>query len=467
MRRKEEKVIKMKRKYSYTLGFFLFAFAIYILALFFQSFHKEHVSVYEVNQKQIAENENLRGIILRKESLINAEDSGYINYYVGEGAKLAKTSTVYSISKNESLTETVSSVDTENITLSEDDSRNIRSNLSTFRDDFRLSDYQAISNLKYNIENALLELSDVDLSQNLKQVKKISGEDKEFQLVKAQKTGIISFSSDGLEDLSIDVLDQSYFKEMKDNFKKLRSNKMINKGSSVYRVVTDENWSIVVALNQVQYKKLVKMDTVNIKIKKDGLETTPSVQTFTTKGRYYARLVFNKYMVRYLNDRYLDIEIQFTNADGLKIPKSSIVKKQFYPIPKGFIVTGGNSKSKENGIAVIEYEEDGSPVVTFIPVDIYYVDEDENSYIDGNLIEPGKVLMDRTDINGKQIQVPKKTELNGVYNCNQGYCKFQYINILYDNLEYAIVESGNIYSLSNYDHIVLNPEIIKENDIIY
>lgn len=467
MRRKEEKVIKMKRKYSYTLGLFLFLFAIYILALFFQSFHKEHVSVYEVNQKQIAENENLRGIILRKESLIKAQDSGYINYYIGEGAKLAKTSTVYSISKNESLTETVASVDMEHITLSEEDTRNIRSNLSSFRDEFQLSDYRAISNLKYNIENSILELSDVDLSQNLKQVKKISGEEDDFQLVRAQKTGIISFSSDGLEELSIDVLDQNDFKEMKDNFKKLRSNKMINKGSSVYRVVTDENWSIVVALNQVQYKKLVKMDTVNIKIKKDGLETTPSVQTFTTKGRYYARLVFNKYMVRYLNDRYLDIEIQFTNADGLKIPKSSIVKKQFYPIPKGFIVTGGNSKSKENGIAVIEYEEDGSPVVTFIPVDIYYVDEDENSYIDGDLIEPGTVLMDRTDINGKQIQVPKKTELNGVYNCNQGYCKFQYINILYDNLEYAIVESGNIYSLSNYDHIVLNPEIIKENDIIY
>ena len=85
MRRKEEKVIKMKRKYSYTLGLFLFLFAIYILALFFQSFHKEHVFVYEVNQKQIAENENLRGIILRKESLIKAHDTGYINYYIGEG----------------------------------------------------------------------------------------------------------------------------------------------------------------------------------------------------------------------------------------------------------------------------------------------------------------------------------------------------------------------------------------------
>lgn len=466
MRRKEEKVIKMKRKYSYTLGFFLFAFAIYILALFFQSFHKEHVSVYEVNQKQIAENENLRGIILRKETLIKAEDSGYINYYIGEGAKLAKTSTVYSISKNESLTETVASVDMEHITLSEEDTRNIRSNISSFRDEFQLSDYRAISNLKYNIENSILELSDVDLSQNLKQVKKISGEEDDFLLVRAQKTGIISFSSDGLEELSIDVLDQNNFKEMKDNFKKLRSNKKINKGSAVYRVVTDENWSIVVSLNQTQYKKLVKMDTVNIKIKKDGLVTTPRVQTFTTKGQYYARLVFNKYMVRYLNDRYLDIEIQFTNADGLKIPKSCIIKKQCYPIPKGYIVTG-SGKTKQTGIAIVEYSEDGTPEATFIPADIYYVDEKDNSYIDGELIKPGTMLIDRTDISGRQMQVPKKVEINGVYNCNQGYCQFRYVNILYENLEYAIVESNNSYSLSNYDHIVLNPEIIKENDIIY
>ena len=32
---------------------------------------------------------------------------------------------------------------------------------------------------------------------------------------------------------------------------------------------------------------------------------------------------FNKYMIRYLDNRYLDLEIQFNDAKGLKIPVSS------------------------------------------------------------------------------------------------------------------------------------------------
>lgn len=35
------------------------------------------------------------------------------------------------------------------------------------------------------------------------------------------------------------------------------------------------------------------------------------------------------------------------------------------------------------------------------------------------------------------------------------------------NKEYAIVEIGNQYSLSNFDHIILNPDMITESDVIY
>jgi len=62
----------------------------------------------------------------------------------------------------------------------------------------------------------LLDLSDVNLSKNLNKIKKASGSDASFELVKAKQTGIISFSSDGLEDLQIDQITPEHFKEMTD-----------------------------------------------------------------------------------------------------------------------------------------------------------------------------------------------------------------------------------------------------------
>ena len=112
-RRKNQKVVKMKRRQSYWMGILLSVFAIYLAVLFFQSMTQEHISIYEVTQKQLADNENLRGIILRDEEVVTTDKAGYINYYVGEGSRLATTSTVYSINENGSVAQEAEAVDTD------------------------------------------------------------------------------------------------------------------------------------------------------------------------------------------------------------------------------------------------------------------------------------------------------------------------------------------------------------------
>lgn len=466
--RQSGKVTKMKRHYSVSFGIFLCLFAIYILILFIQSFTKEHVSIYEVNQKQIADNENLRGIIMREESLVATEQPGYINYYVGEGAKLSVSTTVYSISKKEPVTETIAEMETDDVTLSEEDTKNIRASIAAYRENFTLSNYQQISNFRYNVENTLLELSDISLSKNLKKIKKDNALTEGFSLIKAAQTGIISFSTDGYENLNIDDIDENSFKEMKDHWEQLRTDKKITKGTPVYRVVTSEKWSLLVPLTKEQYQKIVKKDTIMVKIKKDNVSMTPSVQAFTSSGKYYANLHFDKYMIHYLNNRYLDIEIGFNNATGLKIPMSSIIPKKCYIVPGDYITKGNSEKNKNKlGVVNVSYTEDGTSQINFTPVDIYYRDEENNYYIDTKVLSPGTTILKNGKVEGKQMQLMKTKELDGVYNCNLGYCRFRYVNILYENQGYAIVESGNSYSLSNYDHIILNPNKISDDEVIY
>lgn len=462
------KVIKMKRRNSYVMGIFLCIFAVYLVVLFIQSFTREHVSVYEVNQKQIAENENLRGIVLRDEDVVKAKKSGHINYYVGEGSRLSASTTVYSIDEYGDVTDEAASIDTTNVTLSEEDTNNIRSDIANFRSNFDLSDYSGIVNFHYNIENTLLELSDINIAKNLSKLKKESGKSTSFNLIKAKETGIISFCSDGLEDLTIDKVTPKHFKEMTDQWKQLRTGESIQAGSQVYRIIYDEKWSVLVMLSKEQFSKLSEKESVPVKIKKDNSMLNATVRTFTSDGNYYANLLFDKYMIHYLNNRYLDIEIQFDNAEGLKIPNSSIVKKKCYVIPEEYVTEGdGKTASGRKGLAAISYTKSGQEQIDFIPVDIYWKDSDNKIYIDADLLEPGTSIIHAGDNTRTKMQVTEIKELEGVYNCNQGYCKFQYINKLYENQEYAIIEKGNAYSLSNFDHIILNPKIIGENDVIY
>ena len=137
-RRQKKKVVKMKKRPHFMAGTVLIIFAACLLFLFIQSFTKEHVSIYEVTETQIADNEIIRGIVIRDESLVTTKKKGYINYYVGEGAKLGANTVVYSIDETGQFEGDISSVEAKDISLSEDDTREIRNDIANFRGSFDL-----------------------------------------------------------------------------------------------------------------------------------------------------------------------------------------------------------------------------------------------------------------------------------------------------------------------------------------
>lgn len=87
-------------------------------------------------------------------------------------------------------------------------------------------------------------------------------------MIKSGKTGIISFCSDGLEKLDIDSINQKTFSDTTDKWKQLRQKKEISKGDTAYKLITSDNWSIVIPLTKKQYKKLYDKDSIDVVIKK-------------------------------------------------------------------------------------------------------------------------------------------------------------------------------------------------------
>ena len=166
-RRQKKKVVKMKKRPHFFVGTVLIIFAACLLFLFIQSFTKEHVSIYEVTETQIADNEIIRGIVLRDEFLVTTKKQGYINYYVGEGSKLGANTVVYSIDETGQFEGDISSIEAKDISLSGDDTREIRNDIANFRNNFDLSLYSNVTNFKYNIDNTLLKMTTVNLLEHL------------------------------------------------------------------------------------------------------------------------------------------------------------------------------------------------------------------------------------------------------------------------------------------------------------
>ena len=95
------------------------------------------------------------------------------------------------------------------------------------------------------------------------------------------------------------------------------------------------------------------------------------------KGSYLGYLAFDSSMVRYAQDRFVDVELILEDQSGLKIPKSAITKKDFYVIPEDYLTQGGNSNS--TGVLI----DTGKENAEFQAVDIYYRDTQTGSvYVD-------------------------------------------------------------------------------------
>ena len=207
-------------------------------------------------------------------------------------------------------------------------------------------------------------------------------------------------------------------------------------------------------------------DTTSIKTKidKDNETLWADLSLLTKDGKYFACLTYNTSMIRYVDDRYLDVELITEDKSGLKIPKTSVVEKEYYEVPSEYLEQGGNSSSQ--GVLVQTSSRSGNAAAEFQEVGTcYFSDSKDTCYIDTSLFKEGTVLVKPESQDTMTLGKTKK--LKGTYNINKGYTIFKRIEILCESDEYYIINSSTASGLTNYDHIVLDGSSVKENEIIF
>jgi hypothetical protein len=415
-----------------------------------------HVSAYEVREGSILKDNAYTGFVLRNEVVVQAEADGYVNYFAMEGSKVGVKTRVYTLSDRElDFADTTSD---ESRKLSSDEQAAMLLRVQAFSEGFEEERFSDVYSLKDTVKTVLESRSNQNRQAQLDAM--AGQENSGIQIYQASSDGIIAYSTDGYETMQLKDISEATFS--KENYEKsdLKNNMEVKAGSPVYKLIKNDNWTVVILLQEETAEEMREIELVRVRFSKDQ-ETAVAEFSIQEMGNLsLGVLKMDSSMIRYAKERYLDLELILEDESGLKIPKSAVIDKKFYLISEEYLTQGGNSK--ETGVLV--KKEEGA--AKFQSVNIYDRDEETGmAYLGTDAFEEDTILVkpDSTD-----TCVLNRTEsIKGVYNINKGYAVFRQVHILCESDEYYIVEAGSDYGLSNYDHIALNGADVNENDVVF
>ena len=450
-------ITSFRKKWNINIGIVIFGVVfIYLLVTVLMYLTSKHISAYEVREGSILKDNAYTGLAIRNEEVVTAEQSGYINYFVSEASKVGAKTKVYSLSPKQLEFNDTVSTDSQELTAEERDSIYLKT--QSFSENYNGSSFNEVYSLRDEISSVLESKSNQSRQAQLDEMVQ-AGTDG-LQVFNAQSDGVILYSTDGYENLTVSDVTADMLSKKNYNSVNIKNNSKVNSGEAIYKLVKYDDWSLVIPLDDKTAKNLADTKSVKVQFTKDQVKERASFQVYSAKNTNLGILTFHTSMVRYAKDRYLDIELILEDESGLKIPKSSVTKKDFYLVPENYLTQGGNSK--ETGVLIHNDSDDAQ----FKKVDVYYRDTETGMvYLDPNAFDKNTTLIkpDSTET----YKLKKTKSLQGVYNINKGYAVFKQIHILCESDEYYIVESGNSYGLANYDHIALVGKDVRENDIVY
>ena len=460
---KNNNIIKYKSLNNFHIGFVVFLIIIiYVLFNVFSYFTKTNVAEYEVQQGTIASNYIYKGVAIRDESIEYADRSGFVNYYVKNASKVSTTDVVFSLDTTGTISNEISSAESDEFLISQDTLQSISKNANEFINKYNSMYFydsydfleQLNSEITHTINTGILkELSDEVHQAELNHT---------FFKYTSPRDGIIVYYTDGLESVTVEEYLENGFSFS--NYKRnvLESNRKVTSSEPIYKRIDSENWSVLISVDRPLVKQLRDGNSIKVRFCKDDFTINANYTILQNGSNYYLQLTFKTAMIRYANERFLDIELVMKDTSGLKIPRTAITSKEFFTIPKEYFTLGGDSD--KSGILVKHQKNGSESKASFITPTIYYESE-EYYYIDSEEVSTGDAILKENSVSSYIIGTDTDS-LVGVYNINKGYAVFKQINIIYQNEEYAIVEMKTSYGISLYDHIALDANKITEHQLI-
>lgn len=457
-----DNIIRVKKRKNVNIGIVVFlVILVYIVFYVYTFLTKTEIPLYEVQPGEIYTTSQCDGMILREEELVYTEIGGYLNYYFGEGSRLAKNSTVYSIDSNRDMYDLLSGSATE-IKLSGNDLADLKHLLQKTL--ITTNDEKNIIEKKAEITTGYQRLIDEMLMEELNQIVTSTGIISNFHVVNTEKSGIISYMMDEYTDYTIQDVTAECFKNQNTSGS-LYSSDLVAANSPVYKIISGDHWSIIALVDETLYGQLLGKETVTVTLDNE-LKLSAPINCYRKDNTCFVEITMDKYLANYTSKRFIKVKFEVEYVEGLKIPETAITFKDYYRIPEEYLVLGGNENERTKGILVEEFNtETGTTQYTFHETEIFY-SADGFCYIDCNSF-PKETYISTPDMSARVMLYTFVNKLEGAFNINKGYTVFKRIERLNTANGYVIVKKNSVSGLSAYDHIVLDVSKAEEDRIIY
>lgn len=456
---KNDKIVKYPKLKGLNVGVIVFILIIlYVSVNVIIYVTSDKVSVYEVQQGSIASNNVYKGLILRDEEVIYSDNAGYINYFYKAGQKASVNDMIYSVDTNGDLSKKINGTDA---LLTSNELKELSDNIDAFTSNFHNDDFHSLYSFKNNTESFVAQAISMNAYEALAEQIVSAETNQTFYAQKAIKPGLVLYYIDGYEGLTKESVTAASFDTSNYAKQVLNTRESIQSGDAAYKLVCSEEWSIIIPISTYLAEELSMDDVIKIRFCSDEKTAVCTYTISKIENGYYLNLNLTNSMIRYSNDRFVNIELILDNKNGLKIPNTSIVSKEFLTLPKDLFYGGADNTEPS---LLIRTTVDGNTSDNLVSPNIYF-ETSEYYYVDPKEIASGSLAL-YPDSTKTYLVGDETSSLTGVYNINKGYAIFRQINILYQNDEYSIVETGTSYGITVYDHIALDGSTISENQLV-
>ena len=433
----------------------------YLIVSIYSYFSSEKIVGYEVKTGSLSANHVYRGIALRQEQVVFSDSAGYVNYYNEEGDRIGKGNLVYTVDESGTVMDYINAQNAGESFFTEEDLNQLRGDIVSFVNGFSPENFSTVYDFKNTIRSTTQRISGNGILATIRSMDQnsLSGS---IHYGYSPDTGDIAYYLDGFENRSFSDISINDFNQASYNKELLENGMLVSQGDPVFKLCTDENWSLVIAVEDEEIaKELEELEYVRVRFLKNQYESWGKVSRMNDlDGHFFVNLAFTNSMVTFCSDRFVDIELSTAGESGLKVPNTAIVKSDFFLVPKEYLTQSGSEK----GVLRQTYTENGMLSTNFVTAPPYS-ETDKEYYLDQTALRIGDVLV-KPD-SSETFTIGKFAELIGVYNINKGYADFRLIDILYSNEEYSIVVPNSVYGLSEYDFIVLDASKVFPDQFIY
>lgn len=323
-----------------------------IWAIYLLIFHT--ADTYIISQGTISQEDETVGYIIRNEVVQKSEKySNGIYAIASEGQRVAINEPIfryYSDSEKE-VTDEINQLNYKIQNLLEQDKSVTSADIKAIENQIDekieniniLNNYQEMNEYKKNIDTLISKkikfIGDVTENKEIKELVKQrnSLENKlkngsEYQ--KAQKSGIVSYRVDGLEEkLSPDnfnIINEQYL----DNLE-IKTGQIISASNDCGKIIDNFKCYIAVTMNSKEAMEAKVNDKVKIRISNDEEDDAKIIQINEESGKRTIIFQLSKMSEVLINHRKIDIDVIWWDASGLKVPNQVLTQEnQLYYVTR-------------------------------------------------------------------------------------------------------------------------------------